>query len=317
MTTFKRPMLAAPLLKPIVPHTDDNILAALHKLHYPVWATIKKDGIRAERLKMGGKDNLLSRTLKPIPNLSIRERSLILPSGFDMELWNGTLSYDQIQSIVMRETHPLSDKIEFHILDSIRDGGYDRRQAYLHDWYFGMCSNDDASTWPRDIVVERPAVIHCADDLFAVFRDGEDRGDEGLCFRTPDSPYKQGRSTLKEQYLIKLCRYLRMEVTITGFVEQMENCNEDKWNAVGLMKRTSHQSNLFGKNTLGAFLVRDSKGREFSVGTGIGLTDTLRKHIWTNQAKYLGKQITIKYKPHGEKDLPRSPIYVGFREGDQ
>ena len=64
MTIFHRPMLAASLLPPSVDHSDENILAAMAKLRYPVLATIKKDGIRA--LRMNG--TLLSRTLKPIPN---------------------------------------------------------------------------------------------------------------------------------------------------------------------------------------------------------------------------------------------------------
>jgi len=311
MTTFKRPMLAAALLSPSDPHTDESIYAAMQKLKYPVLVSTKKDGIRALRLKHNGVDSLLSRTLKPIPNHSIRERSLVMPSGFDMELWNPSLSYDEVQSIVMSAEHPDSDLIEFHVLDWILDVGYYDRQTLLDDWFV------DYGDEMTDVLM-KPAILALnADNLFTYFTQSENEGQEGICFRTPDSPYKQGRSTLKEQYLIKLCRNLRSEVTIVGFMEQMENGNAEDRNTVGMMDRSSHQVNMFPKDTLGAFVVVDNKNRHFNVGTGVGLTDKLRKHIWMNAKQFLGKQITIKYKPHGEKDLPRSPIFVGFREDGQ
>ena len=89
-------MLAAPLMPTGVEHTDENILREMQKLRYPVLATLKKDGIRAIKL-----DNLVSRTLKLIPNKSIRSRAEKLPYGFDMELWNPSLTYDEVESSVM------------------------------------------------------------------------------------------------------------------------------------------------------------------------------------------------------------------------
>lgn len=303
MTTFKRPMLACALLPNDVEHTDENIFAAMQRLKYPVLATIKKDGIRAVRLSLGGKETLLSRTLKEIPNHSIRERSLKLPRGFDMELWNSNLSYNDIQSIVMSETHENSDLIQFHVLDWIGvEGGYKNRFFSVMNYIIRNDVHDDT-------LYDGPVECESADDLMTVFTQSENAGHEGICFRTPDSPYKQGRSTLKEQYLVKLCRYVRTEVKITGLEEQMENCNGESWNAVGLMDRASHKHNMVGKNTLGVLVCGNVR-----VGTGVGLTDKLRKEIWNNPTKYIGKTITIKYKPHGQKDLPRSPIFVGFRD---
>jgi len=311
MTPFKRPMLACALMPNDVEHTDENIYKAMCQLKYPVLATIKKDGIRAVRLTYNGQESLLSRTLKQIPNRSIRERSLKLPRGFDMELWNPNLPYDHIESIVMSREHEDSDLIQFHVLDWIKDDwlGEDR---YISR--YGKAIQLSLYKSATKFYADNYILCHNADDLFTFFTQSENAGHEGICFRTPDSPYKQGRSTLREQYLVKLCRYLRMEVTIQGFEEQMENCNAEERNAVGLMDRSSSQANLHGKNTLGALLCIDSKNRAVRVGTGVGLTDRLRKLIWDNQHEYMNRTITIKYKPHGEKDLPRSPIFVGFRE---
>lgn len=309
---FNRPMLAAPLMPPNVECTDENILAAMEKLRYPVLATLKKDGIRALRLS----GSLLSRTLKPIPNKSIRERSLILPGGFDMELWNPSLSYDEVESIVMSREHELSNHIGFHLLDTFANSdscSYVERMYWLNQWNVDyQMSNDDASLWPS---FQHPVEWSSPLSLFNYFTQVEYEQGEGICFRTPNSPYKQGRSTLKEQYLVKLCRYIQSEATVIGFEEQCENTNRSKWNAVGRMDRSKTLDGQVGKDTLGAFLVRDTKtGVEYKVGTGVGLTDNLRKHIWQNRSKYEGQVCLVKHKPHGQKNKPRSPIWKGWRK---
>ena len=300
MIPFTKPMLAASLLKPNDHHTDESILLAMQKLKYPVLASLKKDGIRAIRL-----DDLRSRTLNLIPNVSIRMRSMKLPYGFDMELWAPHLSYDEVESIVMSDEHERSGEIEFHVLDWYRDGDYVNRIAHVHTYW---------TTHALDMKSESIPKCSTPQDLLEFFLASEQQEGEGICFRLPDSPYKQGRSTLREQYLVKLVRFTRTECTIIGFEEQMYNGNSVKRNAVGKMDRSSCQSNLRGKGTLGAFICRLPSGIEVRVGTGVGLTDDRRADIWLTREKYVGKQITIKHKPHGQKIKPRSPIFVGFRE---
>jgi DNA ligase-1 len=137
--------------------------------------------------------------------------------------------------------------------------------------------------------------------------------------RTPNSPYKQGRSTLKEGWLLKVKRFKDSEAEIIGFEEQMENTNEKTKDELGHSKRSSHKAGMVGKGTLGKFLVREIGstpwfGREFAIGTGEGLTNELRQEIWDNRDKHLGKILTYKYQVHGIKELPRLPISKGFRD---
>jgi DNA ligase-1 len=163
-----------------------------------------------------------------------------------------------------------------------------------------------------DVYCEAHSNCDTPQELFEHFLRFETMEGEGICFRTPDSPYKQGRSTLKEQYLVKLARFIREEVIIIGFKEQLMNTNAEKRNAVGMMNRRKTVGGM-GKNTLGAFVCQCKDGTTIDVGTGVGLTDNLRKLIWLNKDKYIGKQITIKHKPHGMKKKLISPIFVGFR----
>lgn len=300
MKPLTRAMKACSLLSPSDVHSDDNILKALEKLRYPVLATLKVDGIRAVRTT-----DLMSCRNKMIPNESIRRRTMDMPYGFDMELYNPSLQYDEIESIVMSREHDRSNEIQFHMIDWYRSGLYESRIYYLMEDFL-----------PAKLQVVYPTLIKClsALEVLKYFLYCERENGEGICFRTPDSPYKQGRSTLNEQYLVKLCRYMREEVTIIGFVEQELNTNKQTTNSTGLSERSSANAGKKGKDTLGAFLVKDKNGLEFRVGTGSGLTEFRRQSIWDNRDCYYNKQITIKFKPFGQKLKPRSPVIVGFRE---
>jgi DNA ligase-1 len=306
MITFKEPMLAVSLLPPEVECTDETVFAAMRKLHYPVLATLKKDGVRGLRLNC----TLLSRSLKKIPNKSIAARSLILPGGMDVELWNKSLEYNEIQSIVMSREHVASDQIQFHIID----------------WYIPECLGMSyvermarvaglMPEMPSEYVKFGPPVVcQNAEQLFAFEQLVIEEVGEGICFRTPNGPYKFGRSTLKEQWLVKLTRWKYDEAEIIGFNEEMENCNAAGTDARGKTERGHSIFNLVGRNTLGAFRVKNAADQVFPIGTGVGLTDVCRKEIWDSRDSYLGRVIKYKAKAHGTKVLPRSPVFCGFRD---
>lgn len=302
--TFKEPMLAASLLPPDVEHTDEVVYEAMSRLRYPVLATLKKDGIRALRLN----GTLLSRRLKQIPNRHICDKFKSLPAGFDMELWNPGMEYNDIQSIVMSEEHEDQDKIEAHVLD----------------WFVPEHPNMPYNTRIHNAVIAgkgcvRAYPFRCENpqELFDFEKKCIEEQGEGICFRTPDSPYKQGRSTLNEQWLVKLSRFVRDEAVIIGFKEQMENGNKEKRDGRGHMNRSTYAHLMRGKNTLGAFIVRNKEGQVFPIGTGVGLTDKVRQYIWDNRHSYLDRTLTYKCKAHGRLLLPRQPIFVGWRnEGE-
>lgn len=303
---FTSPILAAPLLPSDSLHTDEAIFSAMQQLRYPVFGSLKKDGIRAIRLN----STLLSRALKKIPNKSIANRAtLLLSGGMDMELWNKELEFCDVTSIVMSVVHEDSATIQFHLLDWCGQGN-----SYLE-----RCTNIAMFMRSLDkdaleqIKFSPPHQIDNAEQLLMFFLSVEKEIGEGVCFRLPNSPYKMGRSTLKEQYLVKLARFVTAEAQIIGFEEQMYNNNRATRNALGKTERSSHNHNLIGKNTLGALFVRDlTTGHEFHVGTGFN--DKQRQHIWDNRVLYSGKIISYKCKKHGEKVKPRNPVWRGFRD---
>jgi DNA ligase-1 len=309
MSNFKQPMLACSLLPPTGDHSDDTVFSAMKALKYPVLVTLKMDGIRGVQL-----DKLRSRTLKAIPNRKIRAKAkeLLLP-GMDMELWNSKLEYHEVESIVMSEEHPCSDEINFHLLDFAPPEMLHRLPPY-HMRMVGLCEFMQQQNTSNRIKFGPPVQCDNAEQLFKFFRMVEEEKGEGICFRTPDSPYKQGRSTLKEQYLIKYARMSLEEALVIGFIEAMENGNPEERNATGKMDRSTCAGQMYPKGMLGAFEVQDIKtGLKFKVGKG-QLTNMQCREIWMNRDAYANRVLVYKCKRHGEKDKPRSPVFHGWRK---
>jgi DNA ligase-1 len=155
------------------------------------------------------------------------------------------------------------------------------------------------------------------------------QGYEGVMLRDPNGPYKNGRSTAKEGWLLKVKRFEDSEALVLGMEEKMHNGNEATVGELGQTKRTSHQGNLLPTDTMGALIVRDIKtGVEFNIGTGF--TDEERTWWWkffSNQTKdfkmnngawckmtmYPCEVVKYKYFAQGSKDKPRFPAYLGLR----
>ena len=112
-------------------------------------------------------------------------------------------------------------------------------------------------------------------------------GHEGCMLRRLDGPYKHGRSTLKEQTLIKMKPVEDAEAIIIGFEEMLTNTNLLERNNLGHAKRGKSQAGMIPAGTLGKFLVRGVGGifdnKEFAIGTGRGLTHELRSIVWKNR----------------------------------
>jgi len=294
-------MSAASLLDEHTEHTDANIFAAMQDLIFPVAATRKRDGVRGIKF-----DKLASKTFHAIRNREVQEMAQILPRYFDTEIGNEEMEYNDIQSIVMSYDKPAKGILKFYLLDKIGDEGYITRiNSAINEC---LCINTDLIVW------EHPTLCNTPEELMAFFLKVEAEHAEGICFRLVNGRYKCGKSTLDQQLLVKLARFFRTELTIVGFEEQQENGNPDLYNGIGYMKRQTCADSMIGKNTFGTFICTDLKGQRVKVGSGVGLTDKLRKEIWDNRDCYYNKQITVKHKPHGQKDVLRHPIFVGFRE---
>lgn len=276
----------------------------LDTLPYPLLASVKLDGIRCII-----KDGIAySRTLKPIRNKHIQS-ILGRPeyNGLDGELIVG----DPTASDCMRVTNSGVMAIE---------GKPDFRYYVFDMWNRSVPYNKvlmQILTMELDYVIpltqricKQPKTVNAHEEEALA------SGYEGLILRRSDSPYKFGRSTLKEGYLLKLKRYCQEEAIVIGFEPLQHNDNNAEINALGYTQRSSVQGNKIDLPLLGNLIVKgmfqDQPNVIFSIGTGFTLFE--REKLWGQREDLIGKIVTYKFFPTGSKDKPRHPVYKSFRD---
>ena len=278
----------------------------LEQVKLPVYVSTKLDGIRCVII-----DGVAySRSLKPIRNKYIQ--SIIgnaKYNGFDGELVVGDIYakdvFQKSTSGVMSEQG--EPDFVFYVFDDFTNSDlpYSERA--------------DVMRYKVDTLTDRikflgQKLVHTVDDIKLVLGKEQSLGGEGLILRNPDGVYKFGRSTPKQQLSIKVKFFEQNEFEIVGFEERYTNTNEATINELGYTSRSSHKDNLVPTNTLGS-LVLKCGDTTFKCGTGFD--DALRKEIWDNKEKYLGKLASIRYMSVGSKNgIPRVPSFVGWRDSD-
>lgn len=275
----------------------------LSKLRYPLLVSPKLDGIRA--IVMDGR--LVSRNLKLIPNGHVQSMfGKPAYEGLDGELICGSPTdkacFRNTSSAVM--SYDGKPTVTYHIFDRFTQGDLPFSHRY---------SNLDLDFMPEfnsgTQIVEHQTVRR-AEDLLEYEEKVLEEGYEGVMIRDPEGPYKYGRSTFREGWLLKMKRFLDSEAVILDVEEEMHNANEATRSLTGKLKRSSHKENMVPKGRAGTLKARDiHSGVEFNMA---GLTDELKNEFWKNPP--IGKIVKYKYFPIGIKDKPRHPQFVGFRD---
>jgi len=285
MTCLFRPMLAAS-------KTPD-----LKSLKYPLLASPKLDGIRC--IVADGVP--FSRNMKRIPNLYIQQMIMKLEQhGLDGELMIGSTSklgdvgFEAVASGIMS----IQGTPNFYL--NVFDN-FDLDMYGFWDRYRKTCALVEALDSPFVRMVTHK-LIQNAEELQKFWDECLVKGYEGAMVRSLNGPYKRGRSTVKQGYLIKLKCWLDDEATIIGFEELMRN--EDAGNS-------KKEENLVPAGTLGALVVQ-WRGLTFKVGSGFN--DEMRHKIWQSKEKYQGALVTFKYQELTAYDKPRFPIFKTIRE---
>lgn len=295
-------------------------------LRFPLYASPKLDGVRGVVIDGA----MRSRSLKRFPN-AIADRLFSRPEldGLDGELIVG----DPTAKDAFRKTSGAlgrlvgDPKAVFFVFDRTGAGTYEAR--------YQAAAAQVASLPPefRGLVVMLPHVA-CASlqQLQAVEEIVLDQGYEGLILRSPDGPYKHGRSTAAEGWMLKLKRFVDAEAEFLGLVEQMHNGNVAMRNEVGRSQRSASLEGLVPAGTMGAVVLRDletgvvftatggtMKERDAWWATRSGECVPLRDLVadaptWQLMHKSR-KRCIVKYKhfPKGAKDKPRFPIIIGER----
>lgn len=305
-------------------------------LTFPVMVSPKLDGIRC----IIRDSQPWTRSLKkPVPNKHIQATLSGLPD-LDGELLYGDPCAPSCcansQSVVMSASKPeLEDGWRFHIFDYASDDfqslpfvvRYDRARQWIDE--IAKLAPDHTSIG-RLVIVEHK-VLHNMDEVDEELNRLLELGHEGLMIRSPEGPYKWGRSTAKEGILVKLKKWEDAEGIIVAVHEEMENKNEAKINALGKQERSSHKANKIGKGILGKYTVRtymspdfrfglDKKNVpgavavEFDLGAAANSTRDERAAAWETAQERVGKIVTFKYQYTTGVEAPRCPVFKLIRE---
>lgn len=268
-------------------------------LNYPVGVTPKYDGLRA--VVWGGM--VWSNNLKPIPNLHVQKMfGLKKYEGNDGELVVGPHDekvFNRTQSACMSvEGKP---DVSFVVFDNARnpeEPHHMRRQRIATG---------------KGIALAPTRLAHSVDELLAMEHYWLGAGMEGVMVRDEAAPYKYGRSTTKQGYLLKLKQFEDAECEVLGVGEENANTNAKTLESTGKAKRSSHKAGKVGKGTLGFLKVRGINGKfagvEFDLGTGF----SAKQRAELFKRDLTGLIVTYKYFPKGSKDKPRHPVFKAFR----
>lgn len=284
--------------RPMLATTTDGT-----NISYPKLASPKLDGIRC--IVINGV--ALSRSMKPIPNKYVQTlfgRQEF--NGLDGELIVGSPVADNVFSTTTSAvmSHDGISDVWFHVFDAFTEpGGFLRRLRAAHK----RIQNRESLVLVPHIEISIDA------ELSEYEAKCLSEGYEGVMLRDPNGPYKQGRSTARESYLLKLKQFEDAEAEIIAINELARNTNEAKLNELGNKERSHRKEGMVGAGTMGSLTVRDIlTDVEFEVGTGFTARD--REELWSQRNQIIGKLIKYKSQPTGVKDKPRFPVFLGFRD---
>lgn len=312
------------------------VAAVVGEIRFPVLGSPKLDGIRC----LKPKHNAVTRSFKPIPNDHIRTtiEQQVLPEGVDGEVV--TYYRDENQVRRLKSFNDCSGDVrrkdgkpdfDYVVFDYVRQGNllatYEDRMALL-----GLLD------LPKFCVKLLPKLINNQAELDAYEAECLAAGYEGVMIRSLTGPYKCGRASVKEGYLLKVKQFVDDEAYILTSVEMMHNDNVATEDAFGRTERSTHQENMRPAGVLGKFILKPfnlgpvdaleqawlhtNSGRleaavrehPYFFGCGTGFTSEMRHQYWSRRDILQNKIVKFKHQPSGAKDKPRIPVFLGFRD---
>lgn len=306
-------MSSALPFKPMLGASLDGV--SLESLRYPLLASPKLDGVRC----LVWEGVAYSRNLKPIRNRAV-QRWAAAHHNLDGELLVGDPTapgaFNRTQSGVMStEGEP---DFRFWAFDRLIGPQRGRNESERWEFAERLCDLQSAVSASRLEYVEHveirgPQALEYKENQWLA------AGYEGVMLRDPRGPYKHGRSTVREGYLLKLKRFTDGEGVVVGLEEGAHNDNAAFRDELGRLKRTSHTAGKRPAGVVGTLLVRTEEWGVLRVAPGV-MTHAERERYWmlrsvpTDSEGLLGKRVHWRSFGYGVKDKPRFPRFYGLRE---
>lgn len=266
-----------------------------NELNYPCYVQPKLDGFRCI-YQPNGKYFFLSRSGKPLVNKNLKTyfNNLIGLQEYvlDGELYDSTISFQKLDSILTSEDAKLPNTLKFNIFDCIP----------VDDW-----NNKDCNVKYDERIKQLRLIVNTLGDynkfidvstdtvntpkeLLKIYKNYLEKGYEGVMLKDISGLYRWKRVTLKSAEMIKLKPFKSIDVPIADIYE-----GEDSFSGVA------------------GGIVIDYNGTKVKVGTGKALTHHMRLLLRNNSQEYLGKMVEIKYLEETDTSSLRHPVFERFR----
>jgi DNA ligase-1 len=275
------------------------------RLRFPYLASFKLDGYRA--FSAEGKIRTSSGT--PVLNDFTRNEF----DGLDFDCLDGELIVGpwNDRNAFHNTSGPVRKKIgepdvKWYIFDDRTDP-----RAPFRERIQRAAERVAAINHPRLVLLTHRPVMNL-ESMLAFESLAVDQGFEGVMLRDPNGHYKFGRSTLVENLLLKVKRFVSEEATIVALEEQVENLTESEEDLLGRAKKSVSKDAQVGTGMVGAFVVETPTYGKFRISAS-GLSHKDRKKAWENPNDYIGRLARYKYFPHGVVDVPRHGVFEAIR----
>lgn len=285
--------------------------------------SIKLEGSRGELFAETG---LLSRQLKPVPNIYINERmdgpaqiatemGLSLDGEFYLHGW----TFNRIDSAFRNENNPDGQMLQFWVHDAFihcnPDAPFGVRWEVMQA-FVARCNDlgynhiQLCKQWP----IGTPAGAQQAYEWAVA------NGYEGIVLKDPNGAYKFGRSTLKQGLFLRIKPEDPYDGVILQIVERQTNLVESEVNELGFLKKRQDKDMKEGAGIAQtAITYCPALARTIRVSLTRGLQDEnptdkgpSRRELWENRQNYEGHPVKFVGIPV-EGMAPRSPRYDTLR----
>jgi len=257
----------------------------LDSIKYPKIVQPKLDGFRC--IDYAG--TLWSRNDKRLRNSKIDELFTDLSKEIvlDGELYCQGLHFNELVHYLTKEGEELPKNLKYYIWDLLSVVEWDRKKSedgYIHRY---SIAKEYAKFNPRLQIV--PSVqCNSKKEVLRVYKEYIKQGFEGAMLKDPSGPYKWGRCTLKQEYLLKLKPRPTLDLEIQGIEE-----GEGKFTG------------------LAAHVLVTYKGVEINSGPGDGWTAAKLRDLFQNREQYIGKIIEVYFQeitPDGSFRFPKFSV---------
>ena len=280
-----------------------------NKCRFPLFASVKIDGVRGMTILVDGKVKAVTRQMKPIPNLFIREtiESWEIPYlDFEITTFDEDSREVDLFNVVSQKVRTFEGNPLFiaNVFDNFATTH--AFQQRMHNITLAKCHG----TVPKQLLFLSHQGLNKSEEVIDCINYYEQQNVEGVMFRGAFSLYKYGRSTFKDQCLLRV-KFLEESIgTIIGINQKQVNLNKLTRDSFGLAERSSHQANLLPVEEMGSLTVELPSGVVFNVGTGFTAED--RRMYWNNFDLYKGRKCRVKHQAFGMKTKPRQPVFIGL-----